>query len=138
MSSPACAWNCRSCSSTRTGWCSSFCVTASLDGLRIDHVDGLLDPKGYLLRLRERAPRPFYLGLRRSSPDTNRCVRTGRCHGTTGYEFANLVLGLLVDPAGEEAFTRFYIDFTGKTDSFRRPSCATAKSVSCTTRWPAS
>jgi len=32
-----------------------------LDGLRIDHIDALLDPKGYLLRLREQAPRSFYL-----------------------------------------------------------------------------
>ena len=32
-----------------------------LDGLRIDHIDGLLDPKGYLLRLRQKAPRPCYL-----------------------------------------------------------------------------
>jgi (1->4)-alpha-D-glucan 1-alpha-D-glucosylmutase len=36
-------------------------LDGTLDGLRIDHVDGLLDPKGYLVRLRERAPRPFYL-----------------------------------------------------------------------------
>jgi (1->4)-alpha-D-glucan 1-alpha-D-glucosylmutase len=32
-----------------------------LDGLRIDHIDGLLDPKGYLVRLREQAEQPFYL-----------------------------------------------------------------------------
>ena len=32
-----------------------------LDGLRLDHIDGLLDPKAYCLRLREKAPRPFYL-----------------------------------------------------------------------------
>jgi (1->4)-alpha-D-glucan 1-alpha-D-glucosylmutase len=38
--------------------------------------------------------------------------------GTTGYEFANLVLGLLIDPAGEEGFTRLYTDFTGERSTF--------------------
>ena len=38
--------------------------------------------------------------------------------GTTGYEFANLVLGLLIDPAGEEGFTRTYTEFTGGSASF--------------------
>ena len=38
--------------------------------------------------------------------------------GTTGYEFANLVLGLLVDPAGEEGFTRLYAGFTGTATPF--------------------
>jgi (1->4)-alpha-D-glucan 1-alpha-D-glucosylmutase len=38
--------------------------------------------------------------------------------GTTGYEFTNLALGLLIDPAGEEGFTKAYIDFTGETHSF--------------------
>ena len=38
--------------------------------------------------------------------------------GTTGYEFANLVGGLFVDPAGEEAFSRFYREFTGQRRAF--------------------
>ena len=38
--------------------------------------------------------------------------------GTTGYEFANLVLGLLVDPAGEEGFTQTYAAFAGEHRAF--------------------
>src|SRR5262249_5611351 len=38
--------------------------------------------------------------------------------GTTGYEFANLVLGLLMDPLGEEGFTQFYRAFTGEQSTF--------------------
>ena len=38
--------------------------------------------------------------------------------GTTGYEFANLVGGLFVDPAGEAAFSRFYREFTGQRRAF--------------------
>jgi (1->4)-alpha-D-glucan 1-alpha-D-glucosylmutase len=89
-----------------------------LGGLRIDHVDGLLDPKGYLLRLRERAPRPFYLWVEKILAQHESLPAEWQVSGTTGYEFTNLVLGLLVNPAGEEAFTRCYIDFTGGTDSF--------------------
>jgi (1->4)-alpha-D-glucan 1-alpha-D-glucosylmutase len=83
----------------------------SLDGLRIDHVDGLLDPKGYLLRLRERAPRPFYLVVEKILAHHEALRADWPVEGTTGYEFANLVLGLLVDPAGEAGFTQTYAAF---------------------------
>src|SRR6516165_2524151 len=75
-----------------------------LDGLRIDHIDGLLDPRGYLLLLREQAPRS--LPHRRENPRAPRGLREDwPVEGTTGYEFANLVLGLLVGPLGEAGFT---------------------------------
>jgi (1->4)-alpha-D-glucan 1-alpha-D-glucosylmutase len=89
-----------------------------LDGLRIDHVDGLLDPKGYLLQLRELAPRPFYLVVEKILAHHETLWGDWRVEGTTGYEFANLVLGLLVDPAGEAAFTRLYRAFAGIETSF--------------------
>jgi (1->4)-alpha-D-glucan 1-alpha-D-glucosylmutase len=90
----------------------------TLDGLRIDHVDGLLDPKGYLVRLRERAPRPFYLVIEKILARHETLPDDWPVEGTTGYEFANLVLGLLVDPAGEAAFTQLYSDFVGSGPSF--------------------
>ncbi|NGP17985.1 alpha-amylase family glycosyl hydrolase [Devosia aurantiaca] len=49
-----------------------------VDGLRIDHIDGLYDPKGYALRLRQKCPRPIYLVVEKSWPTTNRCAPTGR------------------------------------------------------------
>jgi (1->4)-alpha-D-glucan 1-alpha-D-glucosylmutase len=90
----------------------------TLDGLRIDHVDGLLDPKGYLQRLRDRAPRPFYLVVEKILAREEALRADWPVQGTTGYEFANLVLGVLVDPQGEATLTRFYEDFTGERDSF--------------------
>jgi (1->4)-alpha-D-glucan 1-alpha-D-glucosylmutase len=90
-----------------------------LNGLRIDHVDGLFDPKGYLHALRERAPRAdFYLVVEKILARHEGLREDWPVAGTTGYEFANLVLGLLIDPAGEEGFTRAYIEFTGETRSF--------------------
>jgi (1->4)-alpha-D-glucan 1-alpha-D-glucosylmutase len=89
-----------------------------LDGLRIDHIDGLLDPKGYLARLREQATRPFYLVVEKILARHERLREGWPIEGTTGYEFANLVGGLFVDPASEAAFSRIYRDFTGQTKSF--------------------
>jgi (1->4)-alpha-D-glucan 1-alpha-D-glucosylmutase len=88
----------------------------AIDGIRIDHIDGLLDPKDYCLRLRERAGRPFYLPVEKIlAPDESLRADWG-ADGTTGYEFANLLVGLLVDPAGTEALSETYSAFTGSSE----------------------
>ena len=88
-----------------------------LDGLRIDHPDGLLDPEGYLRRVRWASPRAWIVvekilehgeDLRRSWPVA----------GTSGYEFLNRVNGLFVDPAGEPALTALRAEMTGETRPF--------------------
>jgi (1->4)-alpha-D-glucan 1-alpha-D-glucosylmutase len=87
-----------------------------VDGLRIDHIDGLRDPKAYARRLRARASRPFYFVVEKIlGPGESLPVDWG-IDGTTGYEFANLLTGLLADAAGSEALTRAYVDFTGCDD----------------------
>lgn len=98
----------------------SLLQDGTVDGLRIDHVDGLLDPKEYLVRLRERAPRPFYLVVEKILSRHEALREDWPVQGTTGYEFANLLIGLLVDPAGEVGFTRTYADFTRGDQPFRR------------------
>ncbi len=90
----------------------------TLDGLRIDHIDGLLDPKGYCIRLREAAAKPFYLVVEKILARHEYLREDWPIEGTTGYEFANLVGGLFVDPAGEEAFDRLYRGFTGRATPF--------------------
>jgi len=90
----------------------------TLDGLRIDHIDGLLDPKGYLVRLRETAPRPFYLVVEKILAPHETLRDDWPVEGTTGYEFTNLVLGLLVDPAGEAALSQTYTDFIAVDAAF--------------------
>jgi (1->4)-alpha-D-glucan 1-alpha-D-glucosylmutase len=89
-----------------------------LDGLRIDHVDGLLDPKGYLVRLREQAHTSFYLVVEKILARHEALREDWPVEGTTGYEFANLVLGLLVDPSGEAGCTETYSAFTGDRRAF--------------------
>ena len=90
----------------------------TIDGLRIDHVDGLLDPKAYLERLRSEAARPFYLVVEKILAHDEALREDWPVEGTTGYDFTNLVLALLVDPAAEDGLTRAYIEFTGERRSF--------------------
>ena len=86
-------------------------------GLRIDHIDGLLDPKGYLRALRAAGGDSLYLVVEKILAHHESLRDDWPVDGTTGYEFLNLVLGLLIDPTGEQALTSQYADFTGE----RRP-----------------
>jgi (1->4)-alpha-D-glucan 1-alpha-D-glucosylmutase len=88
-----------------------------VDGLRIDHIDGLFDPRGYLAVLRQRLPEPAYLVVEKilaryeTLPDWP-------IDGSTGYDFVNQVLGLFVDADGEPAMTRLYTRLTGRDANF--------------------
>src|SRR5580658_919616 len=89
-----------------------------IDGLRIDHIDGLFDPKAYLEALRAGAKRPFYLIVEKILAP-HEALRAGwPVEGTTGYDYTNLALGVLVDPAGEQAFTQAYYDLAGEDQDF--------------------
>ena len=90
----------------------------TLDGIRIDHIDGLLDPLDYCKRLRAEAGRPFYLVVEKILARHERLRETWPIEGTTGYEFGNLVGGLFVDSNNEGEFTRLYGAFTGRTETF--------------------
>jgi len=89
-----------------------------LQGLRIDHVDGLYNPKEYIVRLRENAGDSFYLVVEKILAKHETLSGDWPVNGTTGYEFCNQVIGLLIDPAAEPACTRFYREFTGELHSF--------------------
>ncbi|HEX2044843.1 MAG TPA: malto-oligosyltrehalose synthase [Gaiellaceae bacterium] len=86
-----------------------------VEGLRVDHVDGLADPRGYLERLRDEGVRRVWV---EKILEPGEELRDWPVEGTTGYEFANDVTALFVDPAGEEALTRLYQERTGETAAF--------------------
>ncbi len=90
----------------------------TLDGLRIDHIDGLLDPKTYLQQLRDKAGPAFYLVVEKILARHESLREDWPVDGTTGYDVTNLLLGLLIDPAGEETFTATYVAFTGRSEPF--------------------
>ncbi len=110
----------------------------ALDGLRIDHIDGLLDPKAYLSRLREAAPRrDFYLVVEKILAAHEALREDWPVEGTTGYDFANLVLGFLVDPAGELALTEAYERVYRRSAGVFRGRAAMRSCASWKTRWRA-
>jgi len=89
-----------------------------VDGLRIDHIDGLFDPKGYLCRLRESAGESFYLVVEKILARHETLSLDWSIDGTTGYEFASRLTELLTDSTAESSFDETYRSFTGETKSF--------------------
>lgn len=76
-------------------------------GLRVDHIDGLLQPKGYLEDLRKRANVPYVLVEKILSPG-ERLPSGWEAEGTTGYEFLTALDGLFVSKDGETVLRAFY------------------------------
>jgi (1->4)-alpha-D-glucan 1-alpha-D-glucosylmutase len=86
-----------------------------VQGLRIDHVDGLADPAGYLERLRERGAGHVWV---EKILEPGEELRDWPVEGTTGYEFANDVTALFVDCLGEGPLTELYAELTGERRRF--------------------
>ena len=89
-----------------------------IDGLRIDHIDGLFDPKAYLEALRNGVRRPFYLVVEKILASHESLRADWSVEGTTGYDYVNLSLGVLMDPEAEPAFTQIYRAFAGARQDF--------------------
>ena len=88
----------------------------AVDGLRVDHVDGLRDPKGYLARLRGAAGPDTYLVVEKILEGDERLRSSWPIDGTSGYDFLVQVNDLLHDPAGAAPMTAIYERFTGSSD----------------------
>ena len=89
----------------------------TLDGVRIDHPDGLRDPKGYFDRLYGAAPNAWIVAEKILEPGED--LRADwAIAGTTGYDFLTLVGRLYTDPEGEQALTSLYREVTGWEASF--------------------
>jgi (1->4)-alpha-D-glucan 1-alpha-D-glucosylmutase len=88
-----------------------------LDGVRVDHPDGLRDPKLYFDRLRGAAPRAWIVAEKILEPEES--LRTGwPIDGTTGYDFMNACNGLLVFGEGLNELTEVYARFVAETVQF--------------------
>lgn len=88
-----------------------------LDGIRIDHPDGLRDPRCYFERLREEAQEVWILAEKILEPGERFRVEWP-IDGTTGYEYVNQVAGLFVDRRNQDEFTNIYADFTGEPTDY--------------------
>jgi (1->4)-alpha-D-glucan 1-alpha-D-glucosylmutase len=88
-----------------------------LDGIRVDHPDGLRDPRGYFETLRAEAPKVWIIA--------EKIVEAGErfrnewpIDGTSGYDYLNASGALFVDSDNEEEFTKIYADFTGEPTDY--------------------
>jgi len=106
-----------------------------VDGLRIDHPDGLYDPAQYFRRLQEgyarrvgialperdangRPARPLYVVAEKIVAPHESVPESWHVHGTTGYRFAMVVNGVLVDTSARGKFDRIWRAFTREDESF--------------------
>lgn len=99
-----------------------------VDGLRIDHIDGLADPKAYLAAVREASGLDYVVVEKILGPGEE--LRGGwACAGTTGYEMARLITALQVEPAGRAAMTREWCNFTGDDPDFHHQVLAAKRRI---------
>jgi (1->4)-alpha-D-glucan 1-alpha-D-glucosylmutase len=96
-----------------------------LEGVRIDHPDGLYDPLGYYRRLDrslrlargQNQPAP-YVVVEKILASYERLPRDWPVCGTTGYDFAHVCNGVLVCPAGERLLNRLYRRYADREMDF--------------------
>ncbi|MGN6283141.1 malto-oligosyltrehalose synthase [Frateuria sp.] len=112
-----------------------------IDGLRVDHVDGLADPHRYCRQLRHRlrrlqrqrpsgAPRgPAYLVVEKILAEGERLRPDWRMDGTTGYEFMDQVGALMHDGAGEAVLTELWQAISGERADFATVARAARRQI---------
>ena len=108
----------------------SLANNGGVTGMRIDHIDGLRDPREYLHRLRNKVlgqtdgPAPgcsgFYVIVEKIlGGDEQLPCGWANC-GTTGYDFLGCLNGVFIDPKGLEKLDKVYREFTGIESSLFR------------------
>ncbi len=90
--------------------------SGAIQGLRIDHLDGIADPRGYLQAVRRRVPEAW-LYVEKILGEEEKLPEDWPVQGSTGYDFLNLLNGVFVDSWEEESFSRIYSNFLGTGSS---------------------
>lgn len=85
----------------------------TVDGLRVDHVDGLADPKAYLERLRKEAGRDCYITVEKILGEGEDISPDWPVSGTTGYEFIAALSNALIDGDKLSGLHRAYAAASG-------------------------
>ncbi len=117
------------------GFTLELAASGAIDGLRIDHPDGLYDPAQYFRRLQEgyarrvgvalpaegpdgRPPRPLYVLAEKITAPHEHLPQSWPLHGTTGYRFAAVANAVFVDRSSARRIERTWRSFTGETLEF--------------------
>jgi (1->4)-alpha-D-glucan 1-alpha-D-glucosylmutase len=102
-------------------------ANGSVQGVRVDHPDGLFDPKRYFEMLQHLARRSIgvlasdetvYVVAEKILSGSERLPRSWPVHGTTGYDFLNDLNGIFVDIRQARRLRRVYAKLTGNADPF--------------------
>jgi (1->4)-alpha-D-glucan 1-alpha-D-glucosylmutase len=101
-----------------------------IDGVRVDHVDGLADPAAYCIKLRkaleaaqsdrpaDAAQGPAYFVVEKILAPGERLSPAWRTDGTTGYDYMDLSAALLHAPDGAAALTNAWHEISGRPAAF--------------------
>jgi len=92
-------------------------ANGAVEGLRVDHPDGLANPAGYLRDLADTTDSVWTV-VEKILADAEPLPPDWNAAGTTGYETLAMVNGLLVDRDGEPPLSRLYTEITGETADF--------------------
>ena len=96
--------------------------TGGVDGLRIDHPDGLYDPKQYFDRLQAKAAaelgHPLYVAVEKIIEGDEKLPADWQVNGTSGYDALIAINDLYVDGRTAERFQQIYGDFAGDDTPF--------------------
>jgi (1->4)-alpha-D-glucan 1-alpha-D-glucosylmutase len=107
--------------------------SGKVDGLRVDHPDGLHDPARYFHHLQARVAAvcgrpgavrgrgealPLYLVVEKITAGHEHVPQTWPIHGTTGSRFANLLNGVFVETVNRARFARIWKTFTGRGEPY--------------------
>ncbi|MTD25899.1 malto-oligosyltrehalose synthase [Erwinia sorbitola] len=88
--------------------------SGAVDGLRVDHVDGLADPQAYLMHLRQKAGEECYITVEKILGKDEHLPEDWPVSGTTGYEFMAALSDALVDGSKIGALRKIYNDVVDK------------------------
>ena len=99
-----------------------------IDGIRLDHIDGLLDPTGYLKRLREAVGPDVYILAEKILEHGERLPEAWPIQGTTGYDYLAYQNQLLRDPDASS-------ELLATAASFDNPSTPVGDDVYRNKRW---
>ncbi|MEO6802193.1 MAG: malto-oligosyltrehalose synthase [Granulicella sp.] len=88
-----------------------------VDGVRVDHPDGLRDPLQYFRRLREGAPDAWIVAEKILEPEEF-LRESWPIEGTSGYDFLNVLNSVMMRPEGLAELTGIYADFTDEPTNF--------------------
>lgn len=96
-----------------------------LQGLRLDHIDGLRDPAQYFQRLRRligdaqgKKSKPFYVVIEKILGEGEKLVKLAGVHGTTGYEWLNTITQVLVAENGLEPLDEIWRQVSNTSPKF--------------------